>query len=40
MGRVVALWGRSMGAVSVIKSHGTVVNICDSPFSNIKTISK
>ena len=40
MGRIVALWGRSMGGVSVLKSHGVAVNIVDSPFSDLKTISK
>ena len=40
MGRFVALWGKSMGGVSVLKSHGTAVNIIDSPFSNVKALSK
>ncbi len=40
MGRTVALWGRSMGGVSVLKSLGTAVNVVDSPFSSLRTLSK
>ena len=39
-GYKVAVWGRSMGAVSTLLSEESDILIVDSPFSNLKTVSK
>lgn len=36
----VVVWGRSMGAVSALLSSKTDILIVDSPFSNLKAVSK
>ncbi len=39
-GRKVVLWGRSMGAASVIKYGGEDINVLDSPFSDLRELCK